>query len=104
MTQGRKKTASRKAVDPYKLEVAGRIYDAFESARRKRPRGNELTQMELGQLVAKELGLKVPIDQGTVSRWMSNTRPNTPDPPTLRAIAKTLNTQVMWLLYGGAVD
>lgn len=104
MTQGAKKATDGRAADPYKVEVAERIYAAFKEAGRKRRRGNELTQDELGRLVAKELGLSEPFKQATVSRWMSNTMPALPDPLIMRAIGKVLNVDVMWLLYGAAED
>lgn len=104
MTQGAKKALSQKGPDPYKLEVAERIYTAFTEAGRKRKRGNELTQDELGRSVAKELGRSLPFPQGTVSAWMSATNPSLPDPLIIRAIGKVLNVDVMWLLYGAAED
>lgn len=104
MSQGPRKAVRKKVVDPYKLEVAGRIYDAFTAASRKRARGNELTQDEVGRRVARELGLADPIQQATVSRWLSNRDPTLPDPLTLRAIATVLEVDTMWLLFGGTTD
>jgi hypothetical protein len=104
MTQEAKKTAKKKAVDPYKVSVAKRVYQAFTDAGNKRTRGNELTQEELGAKVAIALGQKVPTPQATVSRWMSEKNPAQPDPLTLRAIAKILGVDVNWLLYGAEGD
>lgn len=104
MAQGPKKTPAKTAPDQYKVEVARRIYDAFTAAAAKRPRGSELTQSEVGALVAKELRRKVPFPQATVSRWMSERDPALPDPLTLRAIAKVLGTSATWLHYGAAMD
>ncbi len=102
--QGAKKTAKKKTVDPYKAEVAGRIYDAFRALNKQRRRGDELTQEEMGRLVAVALGLKEPFPQATVSRWMSENNPALTEPRTVRAIARVLETDVTWLLYGATAD
>ena len=100
MAQGPKKGRAKPAPDPYKLEVAERIYDAFRAAQAKRQRGNELTQAEVGERVAKELGRKEPIPQGTVAKWMSATDPALPDPLTIAALAKVLEVSATHLLFG----
>jgi len=101
MPQGAKKTAKKKAVDPYKAELAERIDRAFKSYNAKRRSGTELLQKDLGRLVAKKLGLKEPLTQPTVSGWMNPANPSAPDNPTIQAIAEILETDKAWLVFGG---
>lgn len=104
MTQGSKKTAQKKAVEPWKAELAERIGKAFKQYNAATLRGGELSQAELGAKVAKRLGLAKALTQAAVSRWMNPDDPAAPDPPTLEAIAEILSVDKSWLAFGASSD
>lgn len=86
--------------------MAERIARAFKQFNANAPRGGELSQDELADAVSRELGLRGrdAYSQTAVSRWMSVTNPASPEPTTLKAIAKILNADLMWLTYGASED
>lgn len=108
MAQGAKKIAqSRDGEDEnerYRRDVAERIRLSLDQYNLGLPPSAKMSQADLGKLVAEALGRADPFPQATVSRWMSENNPNTPDNLTARAIAGALNVDLMWLLYGAATD
>lgn len=105
MAQGAKKSARREEEgERYRREVAERIYEAFDRYNSGLPRSGKLSQADLGKMVAERRGLEKPIPQATVSSWMSENDPSTPDNLTLAAIADVLNTQPLWLILGVISD
>lgn len=103
MAQGAKKTAKKKAADPYALALAARIAKAFKRYNAEAEHGREISQDELGVRVAKRLRMPAPFSQAAVSRWMSPTNPATPDNPTLEAIADVLKADRALLAFGDPV-
>jgi hypothetical protein len=95
------KTKGKDAPDPYAAEFARRVGEAFKAFNARRPRGDEMSQEELGRRVANGIGQKEPFSQAAVSRWMSLTRPNVPANPIIRALAAALETDAAWLAWGG---
>jgi hypothetical protein len=103
MPQGAKRSRVQ-VVDTYRRELAVRVFQAFKSFNADKSRAQEISQTQLGEIVAKRLGLKEPIPQPTVSRWMSETNPMTPDNPTLDVIASVLRCNREWLVFGAVKE
>jgi len=59
--------------------------------------GRPKAQEWLGEAVSKKLGLKEPLTQGTVSRWLAGSEPNL---KTITALAKVLDVDPGWLAFG----
>jgi hypothetical protein len=104
MAQGVKRVSSGNEESPYKRELADRIGSAFKAFNDKAKRGNEMSQTELGRLVAARTGRATPFTQVAVSGWMNTETPSAPDNPTLRAIADVLGVDLMWLAFGARQD
>lgn len=104
MPQGAKRALAPSTGDTYRLELSARIHRAFKQFNATKPRAEELSQAKLGELVSRRLRQKEAITQATVSRWMSDANPITPDNPTLAAIADVLNCDKTWLAFGGTLD
>ncbi len=102
--QGAKKTAKKRAVEPWKAELAERIGKAFKQYNANALRGHELSQAELGARVSRRLKLVPPLTQAAVSRWMNPADPSAPTNPTLVAIAEVLKVDRSWLAFGAAED
>jgi hypothetical protein len=104
MRQGAKKAVPKKATAreadlPYRRELAERISTAFKQYNARQRSGQELTQEDLGRLVAKRMGTTAPT-QAAVSLWMNVNKPSAPSNLTLAAIADVLDVDPMWLILG----
>lgn len=104
MAQGAKKLSGGEERNPYKRELADRIGSAFKAFNNNQKRGHEMSQTELGRLVAERIGRPAPFTQVAVSGWMNTEKPAAPDNPTLRAIAQVLGVDEYWLTFGARQD
>lgn len=59
--------------------------------------GGSKSQEWLAEAVSRKLGLREPLTQGTVSRWLKGSEP---DLVTIAAIASVLGVDPGWLAFG----